>query len=30
MKRRVALIVALFLWLGFSLVPVAVFLGIVG
>jgi succinate dehydrogenase / fumarate reductase cytochrome b subunit len=30
MKRRVALVVALFLWLGFSLVPVGIFLGIVG
>jgi succinate dehydrogenase / fumarate reductase cytochrome b subunit len=30
MKRRVALVLALFLWLGFSLVPVAIFLGIVG
>jgi succinate dehydrogenase / fumarate reductase cytochrome b subunit len=30
MKRRVALVLALFLWLGFSLVPVAVFFGIIG
>jgi succinate dehydrogenase / fumarate reductase cytochrome b subunit len=30
MKRRVALVLAVFLWLGFSLVPVAIFLGIVG
>lgn len=30
MKRRVALVLALFLWLGFSLVPVAIFFGIVG
>jgi succinate dehydrogenase / fumarate reductase cytochrome b subunit len=30
MKRRAALVLALFLWLGFSLVPLAIFLGIVG
>ena len=30
LKRRVALVLALFLWLGFSLVPVAIFLGLIG
>jgi succinate dehydrogenase / fumarate reductase cytochrome b subunit len=30
MKRRVALVLALFLWIGFSLVPLAIFLGIIG
>jgi len=30
MKHRGALILALFLWLGFTLVPVAIFLGITG
>ena len=30
LHRRVALILALFLWLGFTSVPVAVFLGVIG
>ena len=30
LKRRVALVLALFLWLGFTAVPVAIFLGIIG
>lgn len=30
LKRRVATVLALFLWIGFTAVPVAVFLGIIG
>ncbi|HUQ18749.1 MAG TPA: succinate dehydrogenase cytochrome b subunit [Gemmatimonadaceae bacterium] len=30
LKRRVAIILALFLWIGFTAVPVAVFLGMIG
>jgi succinate dehydrogenase / fumarate reductase cytochrome b subunit len=30
LKRPVALVVALFLWLGFTAVPVAIFLGLIG
>ena len=30
LHRRVALVLALFLWLGFTAVPVAVFLGVIG
>jgi succinate dehydrogenase / fumarate reductase cytochrome b subunit len=30
LHRTVALVLALFLWLGFTIVPVAVFLGLIG
>jgi hypothetical protein len=29
MRRRVALVLALFIWLGFSVIPLAVYAGVV-